>query len=155
MNPYQPPSPPSSQSPTGHQPLPDWSATSGLVISESQQLRLREMVRKSIHPARIDELLIACGALSEQLEHTYGELNLRRSHLLDRYRMNRNVRIVGAIIVLCVAGLAFVNRGQVPVVISLGLIAYGLALVISGNLKVGLPSEPKKNIPNTLADPTI
>lgn len=132
MNPYQPPSP------LGHQPLPEHAESTGLVLSESQRMRLRELLRKAIHPDKVDEFLMGCGALREQLEQAYDDLNLRRSHLLDCYRMKRNVRLVGSVILLVMAVMTFASHGSIPVVISVGLIVYGIALIVTGDLKVGL-----------------
>ncbi len=112
-------------------------------MSASQQMQLRELLRRSSHPRVVDDFLIRCGLLREQLEQAYDDLNLRRSHLLERYRMKRHVQWVGACIVLLVVGIGVIHQGQVSIILSGGLIAYGIALIVTGNLKVGLLQESK------------
>lgn len=94
------------------------------------------MITDRVHPDKVDAYLKSCGIDYSQLEGAYAALNLRRLHLLDCYRMKRNVRIIGVLVVIISLGIPGVLGEQKAVVISLGLMVYGIALAVTGNLTI-------------------
>ena len=64
-------------------------------LSVSQQVKLRKLFADRRHPDEIGSFLTSLGFSDADIAEFYAEENLRRSHLLDCYRMKRNVRLVG------------------------------------------------------------
>jgi len=114
------------------------------------RLKLREMIRKAAHPDRIDAFLQEAGFEKSQVDELFTELNLRRKDLLYRYKVHRNVRIVGWILVLIsgAPGLIFLLAGGGPgtAVVSLGLLAYGIGVAVTGDLNVFSSEDNRKAI---------
>jgi hypothetical protein len=105
-------------------------------LSVSQQARLWQMVTDRVHPDKIDAYLFKCGVDRSQLDTLYSDLNLRRSHLLACYKMKRNVRGIGVLVMLFAIGIPVLLGEQSAVIISIGLLVYGSALAITGHLTV-------------------
>jgi hypothetical protein len=108
------------------------------------------MIRKAAHPDRIDAFLQEAGFEKSQVDELFTELNLRRKDLLYRYKVHRNVRIVGWILVLIsgAPGLIFLLAGGGPgtAVVSLGLLAYGIGVAVTGDLNVFSSEDNRKAI---------
>lgn len=102
-------------------------------LSIAQQSRLRTLIRQRAHPVRIDDFLKSCGVDEAALDGAYAELNLRRSHVLACYKMKRNARWVGALVILASVAVPVLGDGQMVIMISLGLFVYGVVLVVTGN----------------------
>jgi hypothetical protein len=108
-------------------------------LSISQQSRLRALIAGRAHPDRIDGFLTQCGIPESELDDFYIGLNMRRSHLLDRYKMKRNVRVIGALVICTSISIPVISAGQTTILVSLGLLVYGVALAITGSLTVFRP----------------
>lgn len=100
---------------------------------------MRTMISARWHPDRIEAYLTERGCSAADIEQIYSHYNLRRTHLLAEYRSRRNLRIVGVLIVVGSIGIPLINSGGTVLVVSLGLIAYGIALAITGSLTVYQP----------------
>ena len=108
-------------------------------LTVSEQSRLRSMISARQHPDRIEAYLAERGYSATEIEEIFAESNVRRSHLLDCYRMKRNVRIIGGVIVLGSFSIPVFNSSGTVILVSLGLLVYGIALVITGSLTVYQP----------------
>jgi hypothetical protein len=108
-------------------------------LSVVEQGRVRSMVTQRQHPDRIDAYLQQRGIPNAEIPDVYTALNLRRSHLLDCYRMKRNVRIVGLLMIAGSVSVPVFHATQASIVVSLGLLVYGIALAVTGNLIVYQP----------------
>ncbi len=94
------------------------------------------MIGNRSHPDQIDRFLIQCGIPESELDEFYAGRNLRRSHLLACNKMKRNVRVIGALLICISIGIPVISFGQATILVSLGLLGYGVALAITGNLTV-------------------
>ena len=108
-------------------------------LTTSQQSRLRAMITAGRHPDRIDAYLAEQGLSAAEMDDVLSEANIRRSHLLACYRMKRNVRIIGGLVILCSIGIPAFDSSGAVVLVSLGLLVYGVALMITGSLTVYQP----------------
>ena len=108
-------------------------------LTIAQQSRLRTLLGKRSHPERIDAFLKECGIEEADVDDAYAALNLRRTYLLDRYKMKRNVRVIGLLVMLISSGIPAFGGGQTTILVSIGLLTYGLALAITGSLTVYQP----------------
>jgi hypothetical protein len=97
------------------------------------------MISARRHPGRIEAYLAEQGYAPNEIEEIFAKTNLRRSHLLDCYRMKRNVRIVGCLFILGSLGIPVFSSSGTVVLVSLGLLVYGIALTITGSLTVYQP----------------
>jgi hypothetical protein len=79
------------------------------------------------------------GIPESELDDIYAGLNLRRSHLLDCYKMKRNVRVIGVLVVCASVSIPIISTGQTTILVSIGLLVYGVALAITGSLTVYQP----------------
>jgi len=105
-------------------------------LTISQQSQLRTLIANRAHPDAIDRFLTGCGIPESELSDAYEDLNIRRRHLLDCYKMKRNVRLIGVLIIVSSIVIPFVSAGQTMILVSIGLLLYGLALAITGNRMV-------------------
>jgi hypothetical protein len=105
-------------------------------LSVSQQARLRQMIADRRHPDVIDSFLASHGFSEAEIGQFYTETKLRRSHLLDCYRMKRNVRLVGEAILCGAIGIAVFGGSWL---LSVGLIVYAIAIIATGSLMVYRP----------------
>jgi len=94
------------------------------------------MISGRRHPDRIEAYLAECGCSPEEIEGVFDEFNVRRKQLLAAYRMKRNVRIVGVLIVVGSIGIPLISSGGTVIVVSLGLVAYGIAMTLTGSLTI-------------------
>jgi len=108
-------------------------------LTVSQQIRLRTMVSTRQHPDRIETYLAECGCSAAEIEDIFEESNIRRSHLLDCYRMKRNVRIIGGLIALGSVSIPAFDASGIVILVSLGSLAYGIAIAVTGSLTVYQP----------------
>lgn len=108
-------------------------------LSVSQQTRLRQLIADRRHPDAIDAFLASQGLTEMDIALLYGEYNLRRDHLLDCYRMKRNVRFVGVAMLAVALGI---HQFGGPLVVHLGLAVYAIAIIVTGSLTVYQPSPP-------------
>jgi|GEM_PF-1804311 len=118
-------------------------------LKATDRLKLRTMIRQASHPDRIDAFLLEVGFEKPQIDELYSEMNLRRKDLLYWHKVRRNIRIVGLVIILIsgAPGLIFLLAGGGPgtAVVSLGLLAYGIGVAVTGDLKVFSPDENPKS----------
>jgi hypothetical protein len=105
-------------------------------LSVSQQTKLRKMLIDRQHPDQIDAFLVSHGFSAADISEFYSEANLRRSHLLDCYRMKRNARLVGFAILF---GAVAVPVFGGSLVLSVGLVVYAIAIVATGSFLVYRP----------------
>jgi hypothetical protein len=105
-------------------------------LSVSEQSRLRALVAARQHPDRIEAYLKELAFSTNDIEQVYTAANLRRSHLLACYRMKRNVRLIGGLVILSAVSVPIFDASGTTIVISLGLLVYGIALAITGSMTV-------------------
>jgi hypothetical protein len=111
-------------------------------LTVSERSRLRSMMSARQHPDRIEAYLAEHGYSPAEIEEVFAELNVRRSHLLDCYRMKRNVRIVGVLLIVGSVCFPVFNSSGTVILVSLGLLVYGIALAITGSFTVYQPYGP-------------
>lgn len=105
-------------------------------LSVSQQTKVRQMIVDRRHPDQIEEYLASLGFSAEDIDEFYRETNKRRSHLLDCYRMKRNVRLVGVAILFGALAVPVLGGSWI---LSVGLIVYAVAIIATGSLLVYQP----------------
>ena len=94
------------------------------------------MIADRKHPDLLDAYLNECGFSAAEVEKYYVESNLRRKHLIDCYRMKRNVRLIGvALLVFSIVAPMFGG----PLVVSIPILVYAVALIATGSLTVYQP----------------
>lgn len=108
-------------------------------LSVGEQSRLRTMIGSRTHPDQIENYLTERGYSKTDIDKLYADANIRRYHLFDCYRMKRNVKLVGCLLVFIAVAMSLFVQGSNSLVISLGLLAYGAAMVITGSLTVYRP----------------
>ena len=99
--------------------------------------KMRRMIQDRLHPDVIDGYLTQCGYGPQEIDEIYTDMNLRRRHLLDCYRMKRNVRFIGVLIVLISCVTVFLPRGGL---VSIALFAYGSYMAATGSMLIYTPS---------------
>ena len=118
-------------------------------LKATDRLKLRTMIRQAAHPDRIDAFLLEAGLEKPQVDELFAELNVRRKDLLYWHKVRRNMRIVGLVLILIsgAPGLVFLLAGGGPgtAVVSLGLLAYGIGVAVTGDLRVFSPDENPKS----------
>ena len=105
-------------------------------LSVSQQLKVNRLIADRQHPDVVESFLVESGFSDSHVAEFYADSNLTRSRLLDRHRMKRKVRFVGLAIAACAFGLPLVDG---PIVVSVGLLVYGIAIAATGSLTIYQP----------------
>jgi len=93
----------------------------------SEQSGLRSMIAARQHPDRIEAYLAERGYSPAEMEDVFSKFNVRRPHLLTCYRMMRNLRIIGGLLILGSVSSPVFNSPGTVILVSLGLLVYGVA----------------------------
>ena len=94
------------------------------------------MISDRKHPDAIDAYLNERGFSESEIADFYTESNLRRCHLLACYRMKRNVRLIGVALLAFSAAVPLIGG---PLLVSITIVVYGIALIVTGSLTVYQP----------------
>lgn len=105
-------------------------------LSVSQQSSIGRMISDRKHPDAIDAYLTERGFSDSEIADFYTESNLRRGHLLACYRMKRNVRLIGVALLTFSAAVPLFGG---PLLVSITMVVYGIALIATGSLTVYQP----------------
>jgi hypothetical protein len=103
-------------------------------LTAAEESQLRWLISARRHPERIEEFLAECGCSPAEIEEFFKQRTMRRSRLLADYRMKRNVRIVGVLIVLLATVPPFRASGGTIIGVSLGLLGIGVWMALTGSL---------------------
>ncbi|MCC9656707.1 hypothetical protein [Rhodopirellula halodulae] len=105
-------------------------------LSASQRSSIRRMISDRRHPDTIDAYLVQRGFSDSDIANYYSESNLRRSHLLACYLMKRTVRLIGVALLAFSAAVPLFGG---PLLVSITIVDYGIALIATGSLTVYEP----------------
>lgn len=103
-------------------------------LTAAEESQVRWMISGRRHPDRIEAYLAERGCSPEEIEGVFRQFNVRRKHLLAEYHRKRNVRIVGVLIVVGSIAIPLISSGGAVLVVSLGLVAYGIWMALTGSL---------------------
>ncbi len=129
IDPYKPPSFSSKSSSS------KVSNASGLgrELTVSEKHQIRKLILDRVHPSKFDAHCLGIGMSQQEVDDLLTRITIRRSLLLDAYRIKRSSQIAGIVVILIGVGflLTLSIRGFVA---GSAIMAYGFAMHSSGSI---------------------